>query len=57
MVASNHNLRRVALLAMLCLVATSSGCFSLGTRPQPRLVGGQAPDHTGLAVPTEKDKM
>lgn len=56
MVASTPHLRRTTLLVVLCLVATSSGCYSLVTRPQPRLVGGQAPDHTGLAVPTEKDK-
>src|SRR5690606_36031652 len=56
MVASTPHLRRTTLLVVLCLVVTSSGCYSLVTRPQPRLVGGQAPDHTGLAVPTEKDK-
>ncbi len=49
--------RSVLLWLPLALVlVASSGCFTLMTRPEPRLVGPQAPAPYGELVPTEKDK-
>lgn len=46
----------LARIPAATLLVVCSGCFAMVARPEPRLVGPQAPAPYGELVPTEKDK-
>lgn len=48
--------RSIGPCLLVAALLAASGCHSVVTRPQPRLVGPQLPDAAGFQVPTEKDK-